>query len=126
MSKPSLKVEGAKDLQRALRKVEEGTSDLKAIHAAAAGIVETAAKPLARRKSGAMADSIRSTGQARQGVVRAGFARVPYAGVQHFGWAARNITPNPFLYDALDDRRGEVLEQYSDQVQSLLKKNNLT
>lgn len=125
MSKPSLKVEGAKDLQRALRKVEGGSADLKATHAAAARIVETAAKPLARRKSGAMANSIRSTGQARQGVVRAGFARVPYAGVQHFGWAARNITPNPFLYDALDDRSGEVIEEYERQVNDLFQKHDL-
>ena len=125
MTKPEIEVEGARQLKRALRQVEGGTSDLKEIHAKAAKIVEGAALPLVPRRSGRLADTLRSSGIASGGVVRAGFAKVPYAGPIHFGWAARNISPQPFLYDALDARRGEVIAAYEDNVKKLIKKHGL-
>ncbi|WP_395153723.1 HK97 gp10 family phage protein [Ilumatobacter sp.] len=125
MTKPSIEVEGARQLKRALRQIEGGTSDLKEIHAKAAKIVEDAAVPLVPRRTGRLAASVRSSGIASGGVVRAGFAKVPYAGPIHFGWPKRNISPQPFLYDALDQRRGEVIGVYEDNVKKLIKKNNL-
>lgn len=103
----------------------DGTNDLKAAHKAAAEIVERDAQPRARRKSGRMAGSIRSTGQAKQGVVRAGFASMPWVPIQHFGHAARNIAPNPFLYEALDARAGAVVTEYERQVDKLARKHGL-
>jgi hypothetical protein len=125
VTKPSITVEGAKQLQRALRQVEGGMADLKGAHAEAAKIVEVAAERIAPKRSGRLAASVRSTGQARQGVVRAGKAAVPYAGVIHFGWPARRIAPQPFLYDALDYRRGEVIDVYNATVNKLIKKHDL-
>tara|TARA_R110000782_G_C14483646_1_gene376358 strand:+ start:138 stop:518 length:381 start_codon:yes stop_codon:yes gene_type:complete len=125
VTKPSITVEGAKQLQRALRQVEGGMADLKGAHAEAAKIVEVKAERIAPKRSGALAASVRSSGQARQGIVRSGKAKVPYAGVIHFGWAARSISPQPFLYDALDDRRGEVIAVYDDRVNKLIKKHGL-
>jgi len=125
VTKPEIEVEGARQLKRALRQVEGGTSDLKEIHAKSAKIVERAALPLTPRRSGKLAGSVRSSGVASGGVVRAGFAKVPYAGPIHFGWAARNISPQPFLYDALDARRGEVIAAYEDNVKKLIKKHGL-
>jgi len=122
---PAIKVEGAKQVQKALRNIEGGTEDLKAVHLDAAEIVATQARALVPRRSGKLASSIRAAGQARQGVVRAGFASVPYAGVIHFGWPAHNISPQPWMYDALDERRGEVLGVYADRVNDLIKKNGL-
>ena len=46
------------------------------------------------------------------GKVRAGMKAVPYAGPIHFGWGRRNITPQPFLYQAIDRRHAEVLDTY--------------
>jgi hypothetical protein len=125
VTKPSITVEGAKQLQRALRQVEGGMADLKVAHAEAAKIVERQAEAIAPRRSGRLAASVRSSGQARQGIVRAGKAAVPYAGVIHFGWAARNIAPQPYLYDALDARRAEVIATYNGHVNKLIKKNDL-
>ena len=51
---------------------------------------------------------------------------MPYAGPMHFGWRARAIDPNPFLYDALDERRDEVVAAYEKQTADLLKKAGLT
>lgn len=125
MTKPTITVEGARELRRALRALEGGTDDLKATHAESAKVVEQRASQLVPRRSGALAGSIRSTGQAAAGVVRSGRASVPYAGVIHFGWPRRNIGPQPFLYDALDDRRNEVLSLYASRVDGLISKHGL-
>jgi hypothetical protein len=125
VTKPEIKVEGARELKKALKDVENGIADLKAVHADAAAIVEVKATSLVPRRSGTLGDSIRSSGNKSGGVVRAGRARVPYAGPIHFGWPARNIAPQPFLYDALDDRRSEVIDVYEKRVGDLIKKNKL-
>lgn len=125
MTKPSLTVNGADELRKALRQFDDGSADLKAAHAESAKVVEQRAVQLVPRRSGALAGSTRSTGQARQGVVRSGRASVPYAGPIHFGWPERNIAPQPFLYDALDDRRGEVIDVYEKRVGELIKKYDL-
>jgi len=125
VTRPEIKIKGAKQLQRALRQVEGGTANLKEAHLAGAKIVEREAVRLAPKRSGALAGSLRSSGQARQGVVRAGRAAVPYAGVIHFGWTKRNIAPQPYLYDAVDSRRQEVLDAYGVDVNKVIKANGL-
>ena len=125
MTRPEIKVEGAKQLKKKLRQIEGGMADLKAIHAEAAEVVELQATSLVPRRTGKLESTIRSSGTQSAGVVRAGFARVPYAGVIHFGWPGHNIEPQPFLYDALDDRRDEVFDVYQDRVDALIKKNGL-
>lgn len=125
MVKPSVDIEGMRELRRALKDIEGGVADLKSTHKAAAEVVEKRALDLVPRRTGSLAGTLRSTGQARTGVVRAGFARVPYAGPIHFGWPRRNISPQPFLYDALDDRRTEVVDVYIDRLQALINKHGL-
>lgn len=125
MTKPSIRVDGAKELRKALRKVEGGIADLKGVHADAAKVVEERAGQIVPRRSGRLATSIRSSGQATGGVVRAGRASVPYAGVIHFGSPKRNIKPQPFLYDALDDRGNEVVEVFEKRVKTLISRHGL-
>lgn len=88
--------------------------------------VVTAAVPRAPVLSGALAGSIRAGRGRTNAVVRAGGAAVPYAGVIHYGWPKRNITPQPFLTDALDATRQEVLHQLDEGINALLKKQHLT
>lgn len=125
MTKPTLRVEGARELRRALKQVEGGVADLKEIHAAAATLVKEQALYLVPRRSGLLASTVRSSGQVSAGVVRSGRAGVPYAGPIHFGWPARNIAPQPFLYDALDERRDEVFEMYEQRVGELVRRSGL-
>lgn len=125
MTRPSISIEGDRELRRALRGVADGVADLKAVHADAAEIVASRATQLVPRRSGALSASIRSTGQAATGVVRAGRAAVPYAGRIHFGDPSHNIKPQPFLYSALDDRRDEVIDLYEKRIGSLIKKHGL-
>lgn len=60
----------------------------------AAQIAARAARATAPRKSGRLRRSIRAEGK----TVR---ARAVYAGVQNYGWPARNIRAQPFMYDRM-------------------------
>lgn len=130
-----IEVDGARELRRQLKKVEGGIADLKAQHAAAAKTVEERAYVLAPRRTGHLANTLRSSGQVSGGIVRAGYASVPYAGPIHFGWPFRPnpakgwmggpIPPNPWMYDALDERRDEVIAMFEERVAGLINKYDL-
>jgi len=118
--KPAIQVTGAKELRSALKRMGADLSDLRAINLSAAKVVAADAKARAPRRSGALANSIRPLATRTTGSVAAGRTMVPYAGPIHFGWPARNIEPQPFLYEALDNRSGEVVQKYEDEVARLV------
>lgn len=128
-----VEVEGIVPLARALRKAgEEGTRTLLLeANKESAKVVEAAARPLIPQRTGRLANTLRSAGQAKGGVVLLGKAKVPYAGPTHFGWfgartwgrsvARRPIRPGLWLYHALDRRRVEVEERYHAALDRLLE-----
>lgn len=123
---PKITIEGLRELNRAFRQVgSDAVGELKDVHLEAAKDVEQAARMLVPRRTGRLESTLRSSGTMRGARVRAGFARVPYAGPIHFGWPARNIRPQPFLYDAIDKRRREVLEIYQRNIEALIRKHDL-
>ena len=121
----SIKATGVKELRRALRRMGDDLEDLKALNLDVATLVSDRAKDIVPRRTGTLADTIRPAGTKTAGRVRAGFKRVPYAGVIHFGFPARGIQPQPFLYDALDQRRGEVFDAYFKGVKKIQRKAGL-
>ncbi len=79
--------------------------------------------PRTPRRSGKLAKSAKAS-VARDGmgrVVVGSPGRVPYAGPIHFGWPARNIRPQPFVYQALDERFDDVMAAYETAVDELSK-----
>jgi hypothetical protein len=119
----AIEVEGAPQLRRAFKKMGGRASDLSAIHDDIAGVVADAAESFVPRLEGDLASTIRGRRTATKATVEAGGRGLePYAGPIHYGWRARNIEPQPFLYDALDDRRGEILNRYSDGIGELVRK----
>lgn len=125
MTKPTLTVEGARELRRQLKAFEAGIDGLKEAHRDSGELVGREAARLVPVRSGLLKSTIRASGQAAGAVVRAGFARAPYAGPIHFGWPKRHIAPQPFLYDALDARHDEVIAMYEERVNGLIKKYDL-
>ena len=101
---------------------DEFKKELKQTHLQAAKIVEKAARPLVPVRTGKLLASVRSAGTQRFAVVRAGKKSVPYAPPIHWGWAKRRIKPNPFLYEALDKRRDEVIKAYEKQIANLARR----
>lgn len=125
-----------RQLRRKMSMLDQDFEDLKQIHEDVAKIVADRARQLAPKgPTGNLRETIRESGTKTGGRVRAGFARVPYAGPIHFGWSTRPdaqkrwrggpIEPNPFLYDALDDRYNEVFDTYFTQIKNLQRKNGL-
>jgi hypothetical protein len=140
MGKPlkanSVKIEGAKELRRRLSVLDAGFDDLKQLHEDLAKMVADTAANRAPVRTGNLRETIRASGTKTAGRVRAGFkSKAPYAFPIHFGWATRPdankgwrggpISPNPFLYDALDERRGEVLNAYFQGVKKIQRKAGL-
>ena len=106
-------IDGLNQLRRAFKTLSENSKeDFKAAGYASATIVRDEAKSIVPVVSGRLRNSIRAAMIETGGKVRAGIKSVPYAGPIHFGWGRRNITPQPFLYQAIDRRHGEVLDTY--------------
>jgi hypothetical protein len=118
----TFRVKGGANLRRTLKNVEGGLDDLTKVHEDVGRIVADYARPRAPRITGTLAGTIRSSGTKSYAVVRAGFARVPYAGVQEFGWPARNIPPNPYLRPAAHITEPIWLKEYNDEIDRLLSK----
>ena len=125
--RPMIEVVGDRALRAALKKAGDDLSDMKASNLAGAQIVADRAGELVPVVSGRLKNTIRAGGGAASANVRAGLASIRYAGPLHFGHGPPRaqggyMVPNPFLYDAVDDRREEVLEMYQDRVKRALSK----
>ena len=74
------------------------------------------------RRTGALAATVRGSGTKTRAVVRAGYARVPYAGPIHWGWPAHGITAQPWLVDAAVDSQPAWLPAYLAAVKAAVGK----
>jgi len=54
--------------------------------------------------------------------VRAGGAKVPYAGVQEYGWPRRNIAAQPYIVPAAHDTEPTWIAVYQARLDELLSK----
>jgi hypothetical protein len=116
-----IQVNGLRPLLRQLKDIDEALPDeVKAINKAAAEDVLGVARGLAPRDTGALLGSLKTGATRRSATVKAGGRRVPYATVIHFGWPRHGIRPQPFLYDALDRRRNEIVDDYQRRIDDLL------
>jgi len=127
MTQPAVGLENGRELRKNLKAAGDGITQLKALHKALADDVAGTARTKVPVRSGRLQASIRGAGLQTKALVRAGNNRksmsgVPYALPIHFGWSARNIRPQPFLYEALDARRQEVIGTYNAEIKSLIKK----
>lgn len=122
----AVKIEGLRETQKALRDMsDELRFEMKETHRKAAEIVVQGSKRYVPFRTGKLAASIRAAATMTSGKVRVGSAAVPYAGPIHFGWPARRISPQPFIYDALDERRDEVIELYQQRINGAIVKHGL-
>ena len=121
-----LEIDGLRQVQKAMRSFsDDSRNDMKETHRRAGQIVVDGAARYVPVRSGALLASLKSAPTQRQGRVRVGSAAVPYAGPIHFGWPARQIKPNPFIYEVLDDRRQEVYAIYAQRISELIYKYDL-
>jgi hypothetical protein len=121
-----IQIQGLRETQKALRDMSDDLKDeMKPTHKAAAEVIVEGSKRYVPVRTGRLAASIRAVATRTSGRVRAGSAAVPYAGPIHFGWPARRIKPQPFIYDAIDSRRQEVYDLYAQRIYALIDKHGL-
>lgn len=92
----SLKVEGLKEAQRALKAVGGSDADARKMNRDVADeVIVPAAKRLVPERKGTLKSTIDSDSTAVYGYILAGSrGDVEYAGVIHFGWATRGLGGN--------------------------------
>lgn len=128
-----VRVEGLQEVRRAIRQItddldrEGARGALKDLNQEAAEVVQRKTVAIVPRRTGRLASTLRASGTQKSARVRAGYNRQAfrYAGPIHFGWHARGIRPQPFLYEALDARRNQVIAVYDEGINGLIKKYDL-
>lgn len=133
----AIEVQGVTVFQRRLRQMDDGTvQELKRVYIQSANVVYRNAMPRVPVRTGRLKETLRVSATTRAGSVKAGGKRsAPYAGPVHFGWPTRPnqarewqggpIYPNPFLYSALDARRGEVENMFERGILKVARKAGL-
>lgn len=117
-------VTGLREVVRSLEQLGVAVSDLKGAFRKIGQNVVTDAQSLAPKRSGALAASIKASNTKNKSIVRAGSARVPYAGVIHWG-GYNNIESHPFLTDAVTRQESKSVEIMDDELASLIRKYGL-
>lgn len=139
----AVKIEGLSAVQRDLRgfgkALDLNKGEFLATNKKVAEIVIGETKKYVPVLSGALAASIRNASTKKSAKIRVGSSGgskrrssggvagdvVEYAGPIHFGWPARRIKPQPFIYDAIDDRRRDVINIYAERLTAIRNKYDL-
>lgn len=121
----TLKTEGLAKASRALAKAGDYAEDQRDLMHSIGQLVVNEAKTLAPARTGSLREAIRAGRGKTKAVVRAGFRKVPYAPVIHYGWADHNIEPQPYMLQALANKRAEAFQMYQDGMRALLYKAGL-
>lgn len=121
----SVEVKGLKETVRSLERLGTEVRDLKDAFKRIGQLVVTDAQARAPKLSGALAQSIRPSNTKNKSVVRAGSAKVPYAGVQQWGWPQHGIEATNYLTDAVDAKQAQVLRSLEEELRDLINKLDL-
>jgi hypothetical protein len=120
---PSIRVEGADELRRALRYIGDAglKNELKAAHKSVGQLVAESAIPNVPVRTGRLRASVKALGSQRDARVKAGTARVDYAAAIHWGRKRGGvIVGRPFLWNAAQRAQGRVVNQFERAIDRLL------
>lgn len=121
----AVEVTGLKECLRDLKKAGADFEELKDANNALARDIAGKAAAVAPRSTGNLASSIKGNRAKNKVSVKAGSARVPYAGVQEYGWPARNIEAKSYIRGTTFGNMDSIIETYEDNIKSIIKKYDL-
>ena len=121
----SISVEGEQQVKVALAKVEKDLVDRSELNKDLSNELSRKASAMAPRLTGALASSVKGNASNDKAQILAGSNAVPYAGVQEYGWPAKNIQAQPYLRPAVFDNMDYIVEKYNNYIESIVKKYNL-
>lgn len=127
-----VRVEGAANLRRTLKKSGVDLKQLRSANREAARSIlpiATAMAPVGppvpahwsrQHAPGQLKKSMRVAATNRAGMVRSGRKSIPYAGPIHWGWAARNIKAQPWISQAVTQNEAVWMGVYMDHIDDVL------
>lgn len=119
-----LLIEGADEVERALNRLGLKFSDLDFRVIADDGM--RLAARFAPHRTGRLQASIKASTSVSKAVIRAGGARVPYAGVINYGWARHGIGPVHFMQRADAVLRRTVPIELRRQTDRLIRRQGMS
>lgn len=118
-----IKTQGIAKLNRAMLAAGQDAEDNRELMFKLGTIVADEAKQIAPQRSGKLVGAIRAGRGKTKAVVRAGFKSVPYAPVIHYGWQEHGIEAQPYLLQALQNKRAEVIRVFELGIGQLTEKH---
>lgn len=120
----TVRVEGLRQTIRSLERFGVEASDLKAAFNRIGSMVARSIISYTPTLTGALAASIRASKTKNKAIVRAGGAKVVYAGVQNFG-GYHNITGKHFMEKGLADKQDEAVQMMDNELNQLIRRLDL-
>ena len=122
----AVRVEGAREIRRAIRQAEgKGKAELVAIHKDAATSVAEQARRKVPTRTGRLQRTIRPNGSVARASVSAGGARALHGRPVHSGVPSRGIRPTPFVTDAVSEQYPAIVrdieQRYGDLAESIFE-----
>jgi hypothetical protein len=116
MTQPSftVKVEGARELRRAMKGAGQSLKDLTSVHRDVGQVVMNAAQAPVR--TGRLQASMKSAPTGTKARVS---STLPYAAPIHWGVPSRNLSPNPWISRAAESTEQTWTNLYHTRVQEL-------
>jgi hypothetical protein len=115
-AKGRVKVEGVREVQRALKAFDAKTEDLKAVHTTVARTLLPGIASRTPRRTGELAGSWDAGATKTRARL---LSSRPYAGPIEYGWTARGIEPARMVRATIEAEQGEIVERYEDELEKL-------
>lgn len=114
----TVRIEGLAKFHRELKQFDPALpKELKQISKSAADLVADTSRINVPVREGTLQRAIKAAATAKGAEVR---VKLIYAPPIHFGWPGHNIEPQPFVYDAVDERADEVYAKFEQGLAELL------
>lgn len=121
----SVSIRGLDEVKSSLNKLGNALENNLDLNKELSSTLAQKASALAPRLTGALASSVQGNPSEKKAQILAGSSSVPYAGVQEYGWAERNIPAKPYLRPAVYNNIGYIIQKYNDSIEAAVKKYNL-
>lgn len=116
-----LTIRGVKEVTRDLSRLGVEAGDLKDTMQRVGTIVADEVRELVPTRTGRLARSVRASRTKSRAIIRAGSARVPYAGVQNYG-GYHGIEGHHFMEDGLEAKQPAAMTEFDKGMRELIHK----
>lgn len=122
MASVTVRIKGLREVTRSLDQYKGAVDDLKEANAKISSKVSRDAVAITPKKTGTLARSVKGNRAKNTVQIKAGGARVPYAGVIEYGWPDHKIEPQSYLRKAAYQNIGYVIQQFDANLEDLKRR----